>query len=244
MAIKRLLLMVMLLGAFSSCEQTEFISDAEGIEVDTRASNKNKKSKKTKTCKLSVKAAENSDASSTRLYDASLVWHWESGDALTGYQIAYDNIRNRIAYNPATNLFSTAEFTYQSSAKERFHFIYPASAEFEKGKLRAIQDGNWRPMSYFTTEDEVKITELPVLRFVQLTSALEVRIWNMNNNNMQERVVKVVLTSDSDFVGLWTLNESDMTYTQSLSGKEMVINGLNNVAIVRVNGVAYKTFVK
>ena len=225
---KRLLLAIMLLGAFSSCEKDDFISDYE--EMETRAPKK----KKTRTYNLKVDAEENSDSSTTRLYDADLVWHWAYGDALTGYQVAYDNIRNRLAYDPATKLFSDAEFTYQSSSPEHFHFIYPAGAEFEKGKLRAIQDGNWRPMSYFTTTDKVQINEIPVLKFEQLTSALELRIWNMNNTALQERVVSAVLTSDSDFVGLWTLDEADMTYTQSLSGKEMVIKGLNS-SVVQIN---------
>ena len=225
---KRLLLAIMLLGAFSSCEKDDFISDYE--EMETRAPKK----KKTRTYNLKVDAEENSDSSTTRLYDADLVWHWAYGDALTGYQVAYDNIRNRLAYDPATKLFSDAEFTYQSSSPEHFHFIYPAGAEFEKGKLRAIQDGNWRPMSYFTTTDKVQINEIPVLQFEQLTSALELRIWNMNNTALQERVVSAVLTSDSDFVGLWTLEETDMTYTQSLSGKEMVIKGLNS-SVVQIN---------
>ena len=227
MVMKKLLLAIMLLGAFSSCEKSDELYEYD--EMETRALGQ----KKTRKYKLNVDAEEGSDASSTRLYDASLVWHWAYGDALTGYQVAYDKIRNRLAYNTATGLFSNAEFTYQSSSPERFHFIYPAGAEFEKGKLRAPQDGNWRPMSYFTT-DEVKIKELPVLYFNQLTSALELRIWNMNNNAEQERVVSVQLTSDSDFVGLWTLNESDMTYTQSLSGKEIVVKGLNK-SIVQIN---------
>ena len=225
---KRLLLAIMLLGAFSSCEKDDFISDYE--EMETRAPKK----KKTRTYKLNVDAEENSESATTRLYDADLVWHWAYGDALTGYQVAYDNIRNRLAYDPATKLFSNAEFTYQSSSPEHFHFIYPAGAEFEKGKLRAIQDGNWRPMSYFTTTDKVLINKIPVLQFEQLTSALELRIWNMNNTALQERVVSAVLTSDSDFVGLWTLDETDMTYTQSLSGKEMVIKGLNS-SVVQIN---------
>ena len=228
---KRLLLAIMLLGAFSSCEKDDFISDIE--EMETRAP-KPKKQKKTRTYNLNVDAEENSESATTRLYDADLVWHWAYGDALTGYQVAYDNIRNRLAYDPATELFSDAEFTYQSSSPEHFHFIYPAGAEFEKGKLRAMQDGNWRPMSYFTTTDKVQINEIPVLQFEQLTSALELRIWNMNNTALQERVVSAVLTSDNDFVGLWTLNEADMTYTQSLSGKEMVIKGLNS-SVVQIN---------
>ena len=173
---------------------------------------------------LDVEAEENS--SETRAYDADLVWHWEYGDALKGYQVAYDNIRNRVAYDPVTGLFSCADFTYQSSSPERFHFIYPSGAEVENGVLKAVQDGVWRPVSVFTT-GATKINELPTLKFEQLSSALELRIWSNENNAMQEQVVSAVLTAGSDFVGRWTLDPETMTYTQDLNGKEIVINNIN-----------------
>ena len=214
--------------ALTSCESPMMEDMTATPEL---AANKEKKPKKLLVAQLDVEAEENS--SETRAYDADLVWHWEYGDALKGYQVAYDNIRNRVAYDPATGLFSCADFTYQSSSPERFHFIYPSGAEVENGVLKAVQDGVWRPVSVFTT-GATKIDALPKLQFEQLSSALELRIWSNENNAMQESIVSAVLTSDSDFVGRWTLNEADMTYTQSLNGKEMVINDINK-SVFQVN---------
>ena len=65
------------------------------------------------------------------------------------------------------------------------------------------------------TTEVVKINEFGLLAFEQLSSPLELRIWNQDNTAMQERVISVSLTSDSDFVANWTLDEATMTYTQS-----------------------------
>lgn len=230
--VKKLFLVLTVMAvALSSCEN-EIVDDfAATPELAANKEKNPKKPKKTKVTRLDVEAKENS--SETRAYDADLVWHWEYGDALTGYQVAYDNIRNRLAYDPSTGLFSCADFTYQASSPERFHFIYPSGAEYDTGVLKAVQDGVWRPVSVFTT-GEVKIDALPKLQFEQLSSALELRIWNKDNNAKQEQVVSAVLTSDSDFVGCWTLNEADMTYTQTLNGKEMVIENINE-AVFQIN---------
>ena len=219
---------------FTSCTNDVFIgfNDVE-TELATRKNDKkDKKPKKTLVTDLSVKADESS--SNTRAYDGNLVWHWEYGDALTGYQVAYDNIRNRLAYDPSANMFSCPDFTYQSSSKELFHFIYPSGAEYEKGKLKAVQDGVWRPVAVFTTPEKVKIDELPSLQFEQLSSALELRVWSKDNTAKQESVVSAVLTSDSDFVACWTLNEDDMSYTQTLDGKQIVIEDINE-SVFQVN---------
>ena len=217
--------------ALTSCEN-EIVDDfAATPELAANKEKNPKKPKKTRVTKLDVEAQENS--SETRAYDANLVWHWEYGDALRGYQVAYDNIRNRLAYDPYTGLFSCADFTYQSSSPERFHFIYPSGAEIENGILKAVQDGVWRPVSVFTT-DAVKIDALPKLQFEQLSSALELRIWNKDNNAKQEQIVSAELTSNSDFVGCWTLDPETMTYTQSLNGKEMVIEDINE-SVFQIN---------
>lgn len=220
--VKKLFLVLTVMAvALSSCETSVVDDFAATPEL---AANKGKKPKKLLVAQLDVEAEENS--SETRAYDGDLVWHWENGDALKGYQVAYDNIRNRVAYDPSTGLFSCTDFTYQSSSPERFHFIYPYGAETENGVLKAVQDGVWRPVSVFTT-GATKINELPKLQFEQLSSALELRIWSNENNAMQERVVSAVLTADSDFVGRWTLDPETMTYTQDLNGKEIVINDIN-----------------
>ena len=230
--VKKLFLVLTVMAvALSSCEN-EIVDDFAATPELAAYKEKNpKKQKKTRVTKLDVEAQENS--SETRAYDADLVWHWEYGDALTGYQVAYDNIRNRLAYDPYTGLFSCADFTYQSSSPERFHFIYPSGAEVENGVLMAVQDGVWRPVSVFTT-DAVKIDALPKLQFEQLSSALELRIWNKDNNAKQEQIVSAELTSNSDFVGCWTLDPETMTYKQSLNGKEMVIEDINE-SVFQIN---------
>ena len=223
--VKKLFLVLTVMAvAFTSCESPMMEDMTATPELAANKEKKPKKPKKLLVAQLDVEAEENS--SETRAYDADLVWHWEYGDALKGYQVAYDNIRNRVAYDPVTGLFSCADFTYQSSAPERFHFIYPSGAEVENGVLKAVQDGVWRPVSVFTT-GATKIDALPKLQFEQLSSALELRIWSNENNAMQQQVVSAVLTADSDFVGRWTLDPEAMTYTQDLNGKEMVINDIN-----------------
>ena len=233
--IKKFLFTMMLLTFVISCEKPEPLIPDQEAALMMRAPKKDKsekKTKKTRTAPVDVDAKD-SESPSTRAYDGDLNWHWEYGDALLGYQVAYDNIRNRLEYNLQTGLFSCPDFTYQSNSPERFHFVYPHGAEYQKGQLRPLQDGIWRPVCVTTTE-AVKIDELPYLSFEQLSSALELRIWNQDNTAMQERIVGVTLTSDSDFVANWTLDEATMTYTQSLKGKEINVQNLNT-PIVQIN---------
>lgn len=230
--VKKLFLVLTVMAvALTSCESPMMENMTATPELAANKEKKPKKPKKLLVAQLDVEAAENS--SETRLYDSNLNWGWEYGDALLGYQIAYDNIRNRFEYNRQTNMFSCPEFTYQEKNEARFHFVYPHGAEIEKGVLKAYQEGVWRPVCHFTT-DATTVDALPYINFETLTSALELRIWSNENNAMQERVVSAVLTADSDFVGRWTLDPETMTYTQSLNGKEIVIDGLNT-SVVQVN---------
>lgn len=230
--IKKILFALALIAAVSGCEKPVILtSESEVQMLKAPKKDKNKKNK-TFTTSIDVKADEG-NSPATRAYDGDLVWHWEYGDALLGYQVAADKIRNRLEYNVQTGLFSCSDFTYQSNKVERFHFVYPHGAEYQKGSLRPLQDGIWRPVCVTTTEP-VKIEELPLLSFEQLSSALELRIWSQDNTAMQERVVGVSLTSDSDFVANWTLDETTMSYTQSLKGKEINIEGLNT-SVVQIN---------
>lgn len=230
--VKKLFLVLTVMAvALTSCESPMMENMTATPELAANKEKKPKKPKKLLVAQLDVEAAENS--SETRLYDSNLNWGWEYGDALLGYQIAYDNIRNRFEYNRQTNLFSCPEFTYQEKKEARFHFVYPHGAEIEKGVLKAYQEGVWRPVCHFTT-DATTVDALPYINFETLTSALELRIWSNENNAMQERVVSAVLTADSDFVGRWTLDPETMTYTQSLNGKEIAIDGLNT-SVVQVN---------
>lgn len=230
--VKKLFLVLTVMAvALTSCESPMMDDMTATPELAANKEKKPKKPKKLLVAQLDVEADGNS--SETRLYDGNLQWGWEFGDALLGYQIAYDNIRNRFEYNLQTNLFSCPEFTYQEKNEARFHFVYPHGAEIEKGVLKAYQEGVWRPVCHFTTETTT-VDALPYIEFETLTSALELRIWSNQNNDSQERVVSAVLTADSDFVGRWTLDPETMTYTQSLNGKEIVIDGLN-ASVVQIN---------
>ena len=227
--IKKLLFAVAILSLLVACDKTNFISESEYFKLK-----KEKKDKKDKvfTSPLSVDAQDGSEPL-TRIYDHDLVWHWEYGDALVGYQIAGNNLRNRLEYDIETQKFSCPNFTYQSNQDERFHFVYPYAAEFQKGKLRPVQDGNWRPVCVVTT-DPAKIQKLPRLIFEQLSSALEIRVWNQNNKMLKETVISAVLTSDSDFVPVWVFNQQDMRYEQTLNGKKIEVKGLNS-SVVQLN---------
>ena len=230
--VKKLFLVLTVMAvALSSCETSVVDDFAATPELAANKGKKPNKPKKTLVTQLDVEAAENS--SETRLYDASLNWHWEYGDALLGYQVAYDNIRNRFEYNRQTNKFSCPDFTYQEKKEAQFHFVYPHGAEIEKGVLKAYQEGVWRPVCHFTT-DATTVDALPYIDFKTLSAALELRIWSNENNAMQERVVSAVLTADKDFVARWTLDPETMTYAQSLNGKEIAIEGINS-SIVQVN---------
>lgn len=233
--IKKLFFALVLLVAMVGCEKPEILNPESEVQMmKAPKKDKNKKDKKSKTFirPLDVKADEG-DAPASRAYDGNLVWHWEYGDAMLGYQVAADKIRNRLEYNIQTGLFSCSDFTYQSNKAEQFHFVYPYGAEYAKGQLKPLQDGTWRPVCVTTTET-VKIDELPMLTFEQLSSALEIRVWSQDNTSMQERVISAVLASNSDFVANWTLDESTMTYTQVLKGKEIAIDGLNT-SVVQIN---------
>ncbi len=232
--IKKLLLALAITSAMVACEKAYLIPEPESEQVQMLKAKKEKEPKvKAFTKSLDVKAKDGSSSQVTRIYDGNLVWHWEYGDALLGYQVAVDNIRNRLEYNLQTQLFSCADFTYQSNQDAPFHFVYPHAAEFQRGKLRPLQDGNWRPVCVTTTEP-TKIQKLPTLSFDQLSSALELRIWNQNNTAMQDRVVSAVLTSESDFVPVWVLDEETMTYEQTFEGKKIAVEGINT-SIVQFN---------
>lgn len=240
---KKILFALIIFSCATACEKAVLNPDFESVQMmhakkdKDKTNNKNKdkekKNNKYKTYVASLDVDAEEGAPQTRSYDADLTWHWEYGDALLGYQVAVDNIRNRLEYNVQTRLFSCPDFTYQSNKAAAFHFVYPYGAEFQKGKLRPLQDGTWRPVCYGTTEPTT-IDAIPSLRFDQLSSALELRIWNQNNTAMQERVTSVVLTSDSDFVPVWALDETTMTYSQSLSGKEIAVSGLD-ASVVQLN---------
>jgi exonuclease III len=165
------------------------------------------------------------DTQYTRAYDADLKWNWEANDALKGYQLAGLNLRNTLTFAQANASFVCEAFEYMSTDPEKFHFIYPAAAEVSDGVLVAVQDGVWRPLSV-TTTGEAMIESIPTLTFEVLSAALELRIFAQDKAT-PVNMAGASLTSETDFVGKWTLQE-DMTYTQSLEGKSMEVKDIDS----------------
>ena len=157
----------------------------------------------------------------TRVYDEDLQWSWTAEDSLTGYQVAGLNLRNTLTFAEATGGFVCEAFEYMSTDPAAFHFIYPASAEVEQGVLVAAQNGFWQPLITATTIKDAVIDALPSITFEAHSAALELRVFEADKTT-PHKVVGAKLSSESDFVGRWTVNE-DLSYTQSLAGKEMVV---------------------
>ena len=167
----------------------------------------------------------------TRAYDADLNWNWAEDDAIAGYQCAGLRLRNQLRYVETAAGFVCEAFEYMSTAPEKFHFIYPAEAEVSEGVLVAPQHGTWQPLSVATVEDAV-IESIPMVKFSVLSAALELRIFE-NDKTTPRPMTAAKLTAEADFVGKWTVND-DLSYTQSLSGTEMVAEGFNS-PIVTLN---------
>lgn len=167
----------------------------------------------------------------TRVYDEDLQWSWTAEDSLTGYQVVGLNLRNTLTFAEATGGFVCEAFEYMSTDPAAFHFIYPASAEVEQGVLVAAQNGFWQPLITATIKDAV-IDALPLITFEAHSAALELRVFEADKVT-PHKVKGAKLSSESDFVGRWTVNE-DLSYTQSLAGKEMVVadSEFNNSIVV------------
>lgn len=167
----------------------------------------------------------------TRVYDSELNWSWTDDDAIAGYQCAGLRLRNQLRYVETAAGFVCEAFEYMSTAPEKFHFIYPAEAEVSEGVLVAPQHGTWQPLSVATVENAV-IASIPMVKFSVLSAALELRIFE-NDKATPRPMTAAKLTAEADFVGKWTVND-DLSYTQSLSGTEMVAEGFNS-PIVTLN---------
>ena len=167
----------------------------------------------------------------TRVYDSELNWNWTDDDAIAGYQCAGLRLRNQLRYVETAAGFVCEAFEYMSTAPEKFHFIYPAEAEVSEGVLVAPQHGTWQPLSVATVENAV-IASIPMVKFSVLSAALELRIFE-NDKTTPRPMIAAKLTAEADFVGKWTVND-DLSYTQSLSGTEMVAEGFNS-PIVTLN---------
>lgn len=164
----------------------------------------------------------------TRAYDSGLNWSWTGEDAIAGYQCAGLRLRNQLRYLETVQGFVCEAFEYMSTSPEKFHFIYPAAAEVAPGVLVAVQNGSWQPLSVATVENAV-IESIPTVKFSVLSAALELRIFE-DDKATPRTMTAAKLTAESDFVGKWTLQE-DMTYVQSLEGKEMVAEGFRSEVV-------------
>ena len=204
---RKLLFAVMALATMAACEKQEPQGNNETNNTQTRY-----------TARLEVAAEEHQ----TRLYDADLNWSWTDSDDIVGYQLAGLNLRNTLQFAVANSSFVCEAFEYMSTDPAQFHFVYPAAAEVEPGVLVAVQDGYWRPLSVTTTEAAL-IESMPTLTFTPLSAALEIRVFE-DDKATTRTMTAVKLTAESDFVGKWTLQE-DMTYAQSLEGKELAAEG-------------------
>lgn len=163
----------------------------------------------------------------SRAYDQELKWSWESDDVLLGYQCSGAKTRNQFALVEGSR-FRCEEFVYATQDAAAFHFIYPAAAEQVAGELTALQQGVWNPLVVATVSN-VTVSSIGDVAFESLSAALEVRVWN-EDKTTRRKVVKASLTSSSDFVGKWTLQQ-DMTYEQSYSGKEITLEGLSSEVV-------------
>ena len=187
---------------------------------EKHAENTNNQTENTQTrytARLAVAAEQE-----TRAYDSELNWYWTEDDAIAGYQCTGLRLRNQLQYVETAKGFVCEAFEYMSTSPEKFHFIYPAEAEVSEGVLRAAQHGIWQPLSVATVEDAV-IESIPMVKFSVLSAALELRIFE-SDKATPRTITAAKLTAESDFVGKWTLQE-DMTYAQSLEGKELAAEG-------------------
>ena len=154
----------------------------------------------------------------TRVFDANLNWSWESTDKIAAYQNAGAKSVNTLVLNEITNKFYNEAFEYATEESAQFHFVYPAAQLASDYSLTVAQTGVWTPVLVGTVE-AATVANLGAVELNYLSSAFEVRVWE-NGRQARKNIVKAVISSEADFVPTWTVN-NDLTYTQTLSGKEL-----------------------
>ena len=165
----------------------------------------------------------------TRSFDDELKWSWEENDQITGYQNMGDKSRNILALKNGST-FHCSDFGYHTAEAADFHFFYAVENE-QDHTLTAYQDGTWRPV-YVGTATATTIEAIDHIEMSHLSSALEVRVWKGDKTNHTERkVTAATLSSNNDFIGKWTVAD-DLTYTQSLEGKEISLTDLDTSTVV------------
>ena len=204
---KKIFASILALAAFASC--------STDIDKDIVANGT------TFTAPMEVSVAE------SRAFDADLNWSWETTDVIAAYQNEGEKSVNTLALNEAGNFYNEA-FEYATEELAQFHFVYPASQLGADYSLTVAQTGVWTPVLYGTVQ-AATVANLGTVEMNYLSSAFEVRVWE-NGRAARKSVVKAVLASEADFVPTWTVN-SDLTYTQTLSGKELSLDLNSDTAI-------------
>ena len=203
---KKIFAYIMAVAAFASCS-----TDVNDVAAPSA----------TLTAPMEVAVAE------SRAFDADLNWSWENTDVIAAYQNAGAKSVNTLALNEAGNFYNGA-FEYATADLAAFHFVYPASQLASDYSLTAAQTGVWTPVLCGTVE-AATVANLGTVEMNYLSSAFEVRVWE-TGREARKTITKAVLTSANDFVPTWYAN-NDLTYTQSLSGKELSLNLNSDTAI-------------
>ena len=203
---KKIFAYILAVAAFASCS-----TDVNDVVTPSA----------TLTAPMEVAVAE------SRAFDADLNWAWESTDVIAAYQNAGAKTINTLALNEAGNFYNGA-FEYATQDVAAFHFVYPASQLASDYSLTAAQTGVWTPVLCGTVE-AATVANLGTVEMEYLSSAFEVRVWEAGRE-ARKTITKAVLTSANDFVPTWYVN-NDLTYTQSLSGKELSLNLNGDTAI-------------
>ena len=204
---KKIFTYILALAAFASC--------STAVDNDFVANGT------TFTAPMEISVAE------SRAFDADLNWSWETTDVIAAYQNAGEKSVNALALNAAGNFYNEA-FTYATEELAQFHFVYPASQLGADYSLTVAQTGAWTPVLYGTVE-AATVANLGTVEMNYLSSAFEVRVWE-TGRAARKNIVKAVLSSEADFVPTWSVN-SDLTYTQSLSGKVLSLELNSDTAI-------------
>lgn len=204
---KKIFTYILALAAFASC--------STAVDNDFVANGT------TFTAPMEISVAE------SRAFDADLNWSWETTDVIAAYQNAGEKSVNALALNAAGNFYNEA-FTYATEELAQFHFVYPASQLGADYSLTVAQTGAWTPVLYGTVE-AATVANLGAVEMNYLSSAFEVRVWE-TGRAARKNIVKAVLSSEADFVPTWSVN-SDLTYTQNLSGKALSLELNSDTAI-------------
>ena len=203
---KKIFAYILAVAAFASCS-----TDINDVVTSSA----------TLTAPMEVAVAE------SRAFDAELNWSWENSDAIAAYQNAGAKTINTLALNAEGNFYNGA-FEYATEDLAAFHFVYPASQLASDYSLTAVQTGAWTPVLYGTVESAT-VANLGTVELNYLSSAFEIRVWE-SDKATRKNITKAVIASVNDFVPAWSVN-SDLTYTQTLSGKELSLDLNGDTAI-------------